>query len=343
VLPGPLPRDGGIVHPLVVQLIVGDRVVLDTSVRPVAVRVDVRADVIGGQVESDVAVEVAVVSVAGVALARAPDLLRRLGVPREGRHARAAMDGRIAAVDGGAVDQHDAVGIDEEVPDRRLPQQLVDARHVTALREPHAARATPEVPLVQVGRYVNLGAQGRPVAIEKWKERVGGSGGDDLHPTRLLEAPERADQVPLVGAPGVANRLEAIPVHLGQTMVVRLGPGALELLLGQLDQAIEVARVALLQEVVGEHRDERGRERDGATVGDAVGDKALAHQSVARAGRDWQGVGRADGPRWSWVPAPAGCRWSRCGLTRLGHARRRACVSIGKGTCTSGVSMSHPR
>jgi hypothetical protein len=101
VLPGPLPRDGGIVHPLVVQLIVGDRVVLDTSVRPVAVRVDVRADVIGGQVESDVAVEVAVVSVAGVALARAPDLLRRLGVPREGRHARAAMDGRIAAVDGG--------------------------------------------------------------------------------------------------------------------------------------------------------------------------------------------------------------------------------------------------
>ena len=169
------------------------------------------------------------------------------------------------------------MGVDEEVPDRRLPQQLVDAGHVAALREPHAARATPEVPLVEVGRHVNLGAQRRPVAIEERKEGVGGGGGDDLHPTRLLEAPERADQVPLVGAPGVANRLEAIPVHLGQTMVVRLGPGPLELLLGELDQAVEVARVALLQEVVGEHRDERRRERDGAAVGNAVGDEALEH------------------------------------------------------------------
>ncbi len=149
------------------------------------------------------------------------------------------------------------MGVHEEVPDRRLPQQLVDARHVAALREPHAARATPEVPLVEIGRHVNLGAQRRPVAIEERKEGVGGGGGDDLHSTRLLEAPERADQVPLVGTPRVTNRLEAIPVHLGQAMVVRLGPRPLELLLGELDQPVEVPRIALLQEIVGEHRDER--------------------------------------------------------------------------------------
>ncbi len=169
------------------------------------------------------------------------------------------------------------MGVHEEVPDRGLAQQLVDARHVAALREPHAARATPEVPLVEIGRHVNLGAQRRPVAIEERKEGVGGGGGDDLQPARLLEAPERADQVPLVGAPGVANRLEAIPVHLGQTMVVRLGSGPVELLLAELDQPVEVAGIALLQEVVGEHRDERRRERDGAAVWDAVGDEPLEH------------------------------------------------------------------
>ena len=38
-----------------------------------------------------------------------------------------------------------------------------------------------------------------------------------------------------------------------------------------------MAGVALLQEVVGEHRDERRRERDGAAVGHAVGDEALEH------------------------------------------------------------------
>ena len=169
------------------------------------------------------------------------------------------------------------MGVHEEVADRRLAQQFVDARDVAAFRQPHAARAAPEVPLVEVGRDVHLGAQPCPVAIEERKKGVGGRGGDDLEPARLLKAAKRSHQVPFVTAPRVANRLEAVPIHLRQAMVVRLGTRPVELLFGKLDQPVEIEGVALLQEIVGEHRDERRRERDRAAVRDAVGDQTLEH------------------------------------------------------------------
>ena len=73
----------------------------------------------------------------------------------------------------------------------------------------------------------------------------------------------------------MAQRQEAVEVHLRQTLVVRLGAGAVDLLAGELDQTVEVGGIALLEEIVGEHGDERGRERDGTAEGYAVGHQAL--------------------------------------------------------------------
>jgi hypothetical protein len=131
------------------------------------------------------------------------------------------------------------------------------------------------VPLVQIGGDVHLGAQRCPVAVERWEERVRGGGGDDLHASRLLEVAKGPHEVPVVAAPRVAQRLEAIAVHARQAMVVRLRACPVDLVLRELDQPIEVARISLLQEIVREHRDERRRERDGAAEGNPVGDQAL--------------------------------------------------------------------
>src|SRR5262249_10530717 len=100
VLPGTLTGDRRIVHPFVVQGLVGDRVVLDAGVQAVPLGMDVGADVLEWEVEPDVAVEVAVVPVAWVAVARAPHLTRRLGITPEGRHTASAIERRIRAVDG---------------------------------------------------------------------------------------------------------------------------------------------------------------------------------------------------------------------------------------------------
>ena len=58
----------------------GDLVILDAEVSADAGLVQVRPEVVVVEVEADVAVEVAVVVIAGVAFDGAPDLLGRLGV-----------------------------------------------------------------------------------------------------------------------------------------------------------------------------------------------------------------------------------------------------------------------
>ncbi len=120
MLPGPATGDVGVVDPLVVQMLVGDRVVLDSGVHAMALGVHVRTDVVERQVETDVAIEVAVVRVAGIAFLRAPHLLRRLGVTSERRHAAPAVERRVDAEDRSVVGELDPVAIDEEITDGGL-------------------------------------------------------------------------------------------------------------------------------------------------------------------------------------------------------------------------------
>ena len=93
----------------------------------------------------------------------------------------------------------------------------------------------------------------------------------------LLQAAERAHQIALVAAPGVAQRLETIVVHVREPVGSAARAGPVDLLLGELDQLVEVLGVALLQQVVGQHRDQRRRQRHRAAVGDVVGDQPLEH------------------------------------------------------------------
>ena len=93
---------------------------------------------------------------------------------------------RVDAVDRPAVREQHAVGVDEEVADGGLAQQLVDARDEAALAQPHAARAVAEVAFVQIRRDVDLGPDGGPVAIHQREEGVGRRRGDHLDAAGLL-------------------------------------------------------------------------------------------------------------------------------------------------------------
>jgi hypothetical protein len=162
------------------------------------------------------------------------------------------------------------VAVHEEVANGHLAQQLVDARHVAALAQPHAGGATAEVLFVEIRRRVYLRAQRGPVAVHEREEGVSGGRRDHLEPALILQATEGAHQVALVAAPGVAQAEEAIVVHLGQAVVLRLRLGPLQLLLGQQDQIVQVVGVPGFEQVVGQHADERRGQRNRAAVGHAV-------------------------------------------------------------------------
>ena len=85
--------------------------------------------------------------------------------------------------------------------------------------------------------------------------------GDDLEAPRVLQRAKAAHEVPVVAPPAVADLVETVAVHLCQLVAgAVLAPGAVDLLLGELDERVDLARVALLEQVVRHHRQERRAE-----------------------------------------------------------------------------------
>src|SRR4029079_17105192 len=91
-------RGHGVVGELLVELhLPGDALVLDADVAADAVFVGPGVDVVVRRIEPEVAIELPVVGVARVAARRRPDLLARLAVAAERRHAARQADRAVDA------------------------------------------------------------------------------------------------------------------------------------------------------------------------------------------------------------------------------------------------------
>ena len=151
------------------------------------------------QVPADVAVELAVVGVAGVAVLGAPDLHRRLGVAAEGGRPAGREDGRVDAVARARRGVGDAVGVDEEEAQPLLGEQLVEAGVVAALGQPDAGRVARRSGAGGWRRgHRDLGPHRLRVHLHQRQEAVGGAAGDELEAARLLQAAEGGHQVAVV-------------------------------------------------------------------------------------------------------------------------------------------------
>ena len=133
-----------------------------------------------------------------------------------------------------------------------VAQQLVDAGGVAALRQPDALRPLAEVALELAAADLDLGAHGVAVDRHQRQEAVRRAAGDELQLAGLEEAAEAVEQVVAVLVDeDLAAALEAVVVHLGEVVELRLPAGAFDLLAGQGDQVVDVADVAVLQQRVG--------------------------------------------------------------------------------------------
>jgi hypothetical protein len=116
---------------------------------------------------------------------------------------------------------------------------------------------------VVVGRHLHLGADGLGHGVHEREEAVGRAAGDDLELARVAVLAERPQDVRGVAVrEHAADAVELPDVELRDVLEpVVLASGAVDLLLGERDQPLEVALVALEQELVRHHGDERRRER----------------------------------------------------------------------------------
>ena len=100
--------------------------------------------------------------------------------------------------------------------------------------------------------------------------------GDEFQLAGLEEAAEAVEQVVAVLVDeDLAGAREAVVVHVGEVVELRLPARPLDFLAGQGDEVVEVADVAILQQRIAEHGRQRRRDRHGHPPVDAVAFQAV--------------------------------------------------------------------
>ena len=150
-----------------------------------------------------------------------------------------------------------------EPADVGLLQHLLDPLGKGALRQPDAARRAAKAFDIMIARHQNLGAQRGRVAGQQRQQRVRGRAGGDFQHPGLLQLAEGADQVAVVIKIGFAQAGETMMVHPSQLAEGGVPMRAMNLALRQLNQAVQVPDVAILQHRVQQHgaQGRRNRER----------------------------------------------------------------------------------
>jgi hypothetical protein len=146
---------------LLVTAVAGNAVILDAGINADTVRVNVWLDVVQVEIVADIAVELAVIEVAGIAVNRTPHLPGRVRVTAESGQTGGTVEGSIDAISRSLVRPRDALRFQDREPNPLVFQQSIQAGIVSALREPEAVRLpAKDLPIV-LGPHPDLGAHCR--------------------------------------------------------------------------------------------------------------------------------------------------------------------------------------
>ena len=277
VVGGTLSSEVGSVR-LFVRRATGDAVVLEASELSHAVGLDVGADVVVIQVEATISIKVAVLSVPGVALLRAPHLFTGFDIASEGGGSSGGEDGGKNPVGGAGFGIEDSVGINNEPANLGLLKMVLDPWVVGAFGQPDATGVATKTVVVVLSGDLDLSANGLRKLSQKGQKTVGGSAGDNFQDSGILEFAEGLNEVALVTvAEEMAAVVKTIVIKAGERLKGGVVSGAVQLLVREFNLFFESVDVAILEKRIAQHGAERWGHRHGEAEVDSVADQALHH------------------------------------------------------------------
>ena len=225
-------------------------------------RWQMRFDVIEIQIETDVAVEIAILNVAGITFFAAPDLARGIEVATECSQTVRRKNRREYAVARTRFRVENSVRVDDEPADVRFLKKIFHAIDVSAFRQPDAARIAAETASIMIARDKDLRADRLRMIGHQRQERVRRGGGDDFEFSLLLKFAKRANEIFSVSEIGIAHRRETMVIHPRKQMNRRIPMRAMNFFFSEIDQAVEMPEITFLQERIEQHRAKRRRQRE---------------------------------------------------------------------------------
>jgi hypothetical protein len=247
----------------------GDAVVLEAEVPPDAVVVEPRTDVFVRAVEAQILVELAVGRVARIADFGRPHLPPRTPVAAERADAGGERDRTRGAEGALRTRREHAVRLEDDVVDSVARERRVDAGDVGAFGKPKALRRAAEDFAIERNADGDLKAPGLFRRGQR-QNRVRRRRGEDLDPTLILMATERADEIAPLGDEMVAHLAKAAQIVTRGRKVGRIPAEAARLGFGEGDAAFEASFEFRKERRRPHHFEKRRREADGEARPNAV-------------------------------------------------------------------------
>ena len=237
-----------------------DAVILEAEMPPSGVRVQMWLQIIKRQVPTDVSVKLTVDIAARISDFRAPNLLAGFDVAGKNGNAVRACDRSINAVSRPWVAVQDRMSIADEIFDVGFFDQVFNARLISTLRQPDAARLSPKMFFIIFDRDPDL----RPTSLlgrDQRQEPVCRPARDDLENTFVLQFTKGIYQISFISVvPQRQRRGQIFEVHPRDAGVfLRFALGSMDFFFGKLQQVFEVSRVPVLEHLVGQHFAQRRR------------------------------------------------------------------------------------
>jgi hypothetical protein len=237
------------------------------------------------EVESAVAVEIPIFSVAGIALLGTPHLFTRFDVPAEGGRTRRGEDGGKDTVGRTGFGINQSVGVDDEPADFGFLQMILQSGIVGTLREPDATWVPSKAVPVIVSGDLNLGANRLRKFLHQGEESVGSSTGDDFQNANVLKFSKCCNEVPMVA---VTKKMTAVM----ETVVIkareRVEGGVIfcpvQFFACEFNLLFESVDITILKEGVAQHRTEGRGHRHGKPKVDPVADESFHHLEQGKIG-----------------------------------------------------------
>src|SRR6266704_3714577 len=168
------------------------------------------------EIETNVAVELAVTRVARIASLPAPDLSGRIGVATERGEAGRRDERSKNSEPRLRTRVQNSMGVNNEPADVGLLQNRFHPLRVSAFRQPDTARVPAEATPVMVAGHKDLGANGRRMIGQQRQQRVRGGAGDNFQPAQVLKFAKCSHQVALAGKVKLPQLAEPAEVEPGQ-------------------------------------------------------------------------------------------------------------------------------
>src|SRR5437660_6817514 len=139
----------------------------------------------------------------------------------------------------------DSVSIEDKPANAGLAQMGFDALHVSAFRQPDAARVAAKTASIVIASDENLRAQRGGMLGQQRQDSVRGGAGDYFQASLVLQAAKGGDQITVLGQIDISELIETMVVKERQFMLRSLPMGAMDLFIGQFDQFVQMASVAV--------------------------------------------------------------------------------------------------